>query len=444
MLRMSCLRFACILFVDNEKFNYYCTNKLIRALKTIRMKNFYLLIISLLLVQPMHAQVFWEEVSTPLTTIYAFHCINETDMIIGGYNDGGRGFFVSDNGGVTWEHVISNNHGYNYIGHHNETILAFQGSHLFKMNGLYDWEEIADTWMGGTLFLINDTTIIMGNWETVKKSIDGGYTWRVVHNTGPNERVENIIQHPNGDLFFGTYTSDETAISGAYKSSDLGETWERAGLKYHNVMSVAVNSQGVLYAGTYGQWGGSYTGGIFKSDDLGVTWTELKSTLMLRSIVITPGDTIYAGCDSDHATQGGVFRSTDNGETWELINQGFFFPNVMQVMLGGDGHLYSVTKSSPYRLYRSVSKVTGISEKSNASSDDLKIYPNPATNYITIGDESGALPVHLAIYNLHGQLVYTVEHPSSNRLSIKHLPSGMYFISVKTPQYTVTKKFLKN
>jgi hypothetical protein len=95
-------------------------------------------------------------------------------------------------------------------------------------------------------------------------------------------------------------------------------------------------------------------------------------------------------------------------------------------------------------LFKSTSKITSINEAPSLFSDDLKIYPNPATDYITIGAESGALPVHLAIYNLHGQLVHTVEHPSSNRLSIKHLPSGMYFISVKTPQYTVTKQFLKN
>jgi photosystem II stability/assembly factor-like uncharacterized protein len=286
----------------------------------------------------------------------------------------------------------------------------------------------------------------MGNWETVKKSIDGGYTWRVVHNTHPNENVEEIIQHPNGDLFFGTYTGDETAISGVYKSSDLGDTWERIGLPYHNVMSVAVNSEGVLYAGTYGQWGGSYTGGIFKSDDLGVTWTELKSTLMLRSIVITPGDTIYAGCDSDHATQGGVFRSVDDGETWTLINSGFDLPNVRELSLGGDGHLYAIMKRSDQdQLFRSIEAVTGIGDK--PEEDDsfaFSLYPNPDGNQLHIEAQWQSQPASVAIINMQGQILaqQTLQLPGT--LTISHLPTGIYMLRLQTGATFYTQQFLKN
>lgn len=46
------------------------------------MRKFLLATLILLSIQ-LKAQVFWEEVTTPLSNIYSFHCINETDMIIG-------------------------------------------------------------------------------------------------------------------------------------------------------------------------------------------------------------------------------------------------------------------------------------------------------------------------------------------------------------------------
>ena len=71
----------------------------------------------------------------------------------------------------------------------------------------------------------------------------------------------------------------------------------------------------VLYCGTFG-------GGVFKSTNLGLTWTESNSGLgglFIRALVIDPSDpmTIYAG-----ASEMGVFKTTDGGASWTDASSG--------------------------------------------------------------------------------------------------------------------------
>jgi hypothetical protein len=83
---------------------------------------------------------------------------------------------------------------------------------------------------------------------------------------------------------------------------------------------------------------------------------------------------------------------------------------------------------------------TGVGIKQSIpSSLNFRIYPNPASNYIII---SFSTPVdikqaYISLYNSSGQIVAEriLNNPSTTRLNFDYLPTGVYFISVKTTDF---------
>lgn len=68
-----------------------------------------------------------------------------------------------------------------------------------------------------------------------------------------------------------------------------------------------------------------------------------------------------------------------------------------------------------------------------------KIYPNPATNHLTVALEKPEELVAIEIYNLFGQLI---EISQQNRLNISNYPK-IFLIKVKTESGTVVEKILR-
>lgn len=78
---------------------------------------------------------------------------------------------------------------------------------------------------------------------------------------------------------------------------------------------------------------------------------------------------------------------------------------------------------------------------------DLKIFPNPATNSITLGLDGGGMQIKsINIFSIHGKLVSTISNiqESSVNISTKDFKTGMYFVEVITNEgLSVTKKLIK-
>ena len=69
------------------------------------------------------------------------------------------------------------------------------------------------------------------------------------------------------------------------------------------------------------------------------------------------------------------------------------------------------------------------SQESNTSSIakvDIKIYPNPATNYISLSNEEQV--EKLVIYNIVGRRVKLFNTNYSNQYDVVDLPTGMYLV----------------
>ena len=134
---------------------------------------------------------------------------------------------------------------------------------------------------------------------------------------------------------------------GIFKSTDGGVTWRArsTGLTNPRVTTLVIDpsTPATLYAGTEPAQAPTEDGGVFKSVDGGVTWSQRSTGLPSSGVRIsvlkidpaTPS-TLYAVTNGD-----GIFKSTDGGATWSVTG----------LPRNGVGHTLALALSTPPTLY---------------------------------------------------------------------------------------------
>lgn len=112
-----------------------------------------------------------------------------------------------------------------------------------------------------------------------------------------------------------------------------------------NALSIAVGTDGAIYAGT--------RRGVYRSTDKGASWTYISKDLKkeeksVRALVQVRG-TIFA------RTREGIFASADNGEHWRNINGGLVIEDITEsdyftgsLAVAQDGTIYAGTREGVF------------------------------------------------------------------------------------------------
>ena len=127
---------------------------------------------------------------------------------------------------------------------------------------------------------------------------------------------------------------------------------------------------------------------------------------------------------------------TGKYEKW----QGNWQPDITVLNLYSNKNIiYNV--DTVYRYQASYKSFTsGIPEI--AANSNLIVYPNPATNNITIESSQQAV---IEILNIQGQLIKSVAaNVNKTNIDISALLSGVYLVEVKTEKEVVIRKFVKD
>ncbi len=131
--------------------------------------------------------------------------------------------------------------------------------------------------------------------------------WQMMNSPLATPDIRKVAYHPDGYIFTIT---DENEV---FRSDINGENWQKISTLDDEATSLAISSQGIIYAGTY------Y--GYFASSDNGNVWEEKQ----LFSNYGYISDIEFNSLGVIFMSQGGsgynitysVFHSTDNGITWD-------------------------------------------------------------------------------------------------------------------------------
>ncbi|TYA74698.1 T9SS type A sorting domain-containing protein [Seonamhaeicola marinus] len=178
--------------------------------------------------------------------------------------------------------------------------------------------------------------------------------------------------------------------------------------------------------------------------DVSPTWTPVESNLSLHSIrsaAITEvgGQTLYFV-----GTARGLYSSTDPTvvtDAWvreapteigyAVVSSLAYRPSDSHLLIGTHGNgMFEAT----------VSDVLSIDDV-NDISDEIALFPNPATTTINVGVPAAKNDLKYAIINVSGKLI-TKGTTENNQINVSYLTAGIYFIQLDIDGKTGVKKFV--
>jgi photosystem II stability/assembly factor-like uncharacterized protein len=213
-----------------------------------------------------------------------------------------------------------------------------------------------------------NTNIVYSSADAVRKSTDGGHTWKTVflprRAWAANVSVLAIAATRPESIYAVANRSDGRASHGSiYKSTDAGKTWRATG----GPGSVFTNQDG---------WGGalavdpqhpttvyaSIGRTLVRTTDAGASWQPITQGLpqqVVTALTVDPrqSGTVYAGLYPTYTNKvisapGGIYKTTNGGDTWTPA-----FPDITPEALAVDPALpttiYAALNGRKERIARS-------------------------------------------------------------------------------------------
>jgi photosystem II stability/assembly factor-like uncharacterized protein len=311
---------------------------------------------------------------------------------------GSGGVWKTENAGTTWTSLFDG-----------------QGSYSIGTLAL-DPSDPSRVWVGSGE---NVGGRHVGFGDGIYRSNDGGKTWANV-GLKASEHIARIIVHPEDPDTVWVASQGPLWSSGGergvYKTTDGGKTWTNvlASGPWTGATDLVIDPRNPdrLYAALWQHQrtvaayvGNGPESGVWKSEDGGETWEQLKTGLPAGNmgkigLALSPmqPDVIYAAIETDRR-QGGVWRSTNRGAGWTKMSD--------RVGEGTGPHYYQELYASPHhfdRIYL-VSNTSMISNdggktwaplnNANKHVDDHAIAFRPDDpDYIVFGSDGGIYESH--------------------------------------------------
>jgi photosystem II stability/assembly factor-like uncharacterized protein len=329
---------------------------------------------------------------------------------------------------------------------------------------------------------VNSNTLTGGK---IVHTADGGKTW----NIQPTAVFDGKSAFPNAVHFWdsqsGVCIGDPNGgYFEIYTTTDGGKQWTR--VRSSRIPASNRDETGIV--GSFSVFDntvffGTSTGRLFRSVDRGATWTVVQTPLRTEfKLAFRDNDSGMISAVS--AKNYAVYRTSDGGSNWEQIHpQGPFFVTSFAYMPGTDtlvsvgfnargtfsGLSYSTDNGSSFTNYEDfytdidhftalgispngkgmwagalnysehyggmwhrgalnvVRGLTAINQHNSVEQMPLIVYPNPATDLVTI--ESDQLITNVEIISASGKILGCWSVDSEQfRISVADLPRGIYMV----------------
>ncbi|MCY1221979.1 BNR/Asp-box repeat protein [compost metagenome] len=266
---------------------------------------------------------------------------------------------------------------------------------------------------------------------------NGGTTWTAAPAAALPDPAAGEYGYNGGNVAAGNSFWFVTNRGKLYRTTDMGATWTKldtpisdfSGANTGGQIFFSDNNNGILIARTGTQAAGTYT--LYKTNNGGTSWgTGVSYTAPYRNVSYIKGTTVLVGTGF---TGTGATRvdssaySLDNGTTWTTIDTGTQRTDIA-FLDGSTGWAGGFT--DPVSGLGGVFKYTGaaLGIGDFASNKSFKVYPNPTNSQLNL---SGASINEVAVYDLLGKQVMTQKFSAQDQVSlnVSGLETGMYVLT---------------
>ncbi len=296
----------------------------------------------------------------------------------------------------------------------------------------------------------NNSQILYYGGNQMFRTENAGENWFIISSdlsNGPH----------SGNLAFGTITTidvsplDSNVIyagtddGNVWVTQDGGSNWDLISAALPNLWTTKVLASredvSSVYVTFSGYRYGEDNGHVFKSTDYGANWVDISNNLPdipVNDILKDSYGNLFLGTDI------GVLASLDEGANWQPL--GLNMPSVVVT----DMYIHEAAEYLYVATYGRSSYKLDISEnvlgnETNLFASEVKIYPNPATNFVSISTPNATEKFELTIFDQLGRIVLTQELNASNseeRIALDGINSGIYYMQLNQGIHKTTKKLI--
>ena len=370
----------------------------------------------------------------------------------------------TNNNGSTWTDVtneITSTWCMTMTDHGDDIYVGTIFTGMYKTSDEGDtWELTAtpDHWVSFSALATFDNTILASGDGGILRSLDNGDTWTVCNQGLPS----------TGLLGFAQVGADIFAASpmGVVISTDDGQTWSDSsnGITEDYILDIlavdnvlyAVTQTGIYTSVNFGNsWininndlpsdftniyhisnmgdvlivAGGNSGTLHKSTNGGANWTSMNFDEYGWPSSFAVHDEVLFVSAIGNVTSPGVFMTNDLGETWTNVSDGLDNNQVWDVIVHNDWAFACTKGSGVYK--RPISDFTP-QNISDQTQTNISIYPNPASDNITINIPSHLIGSDAVITNELGQEVQLIGNITTTNFQVdcSTLESGFYVVKI--------------